>query len=779
MGRVLQHDAHLLGDVHEQVVEYLEHDRVAFLADLLAQLARRCPAEHEVAPRVDLGAPVGLDHGRCVGLDDDRRTRDGRARTERRALVHRGFGPRVGHPDPRPGGGSGRGRARGEFSFGRFGRHADGFDLDRLDDDRLVVDDETEMPLVRAPESGERLLDRRAGFPCDRQRGVGTANLEQQPGFDFDPLGRHALSGDLRLRVLAECRPELRDLAEAGGIEHGFDCVLPDRTQIGDAHAVGREHPGERVDQHRVDAERIGDLTGMLAGRSAEARQREARHVVTALYGNLLDRVRHAFHGNAQEARSQRFRSDAFAALTADALGKRREFPGRTCSVDRFVSVRSEGGREEPGLDPAEKHVRVRYGQRPAVAVTGGSRERTGRLWPHLRPPGAELEDRAAAGRDRVNAHHGRGNAHSGDDRRGRALEALVEERDVRRGPAHVEADDARVSRRGCRTRHADDASGGPGEHAVLAPKLPRLDQAAVTLHEEQRCIAATLCEPVCERIDVAPEHRCEVGVDERGVAARHDLHERADPMGYRDLAEADALGDLGDPLFMPRKRVAVQQHDRDAVESCFSRGLEVGGYAVCVERRNDLAVGREALLRFDDPRVEHLRQADVEREDFRPLLRADPDRVAQTRGGDENRRLALPLEQRVRPHRRAHPDRERRIPRGGRRPVEVVLDAGECRVTVAGRVVGQQLERIERTVRSDRDDVGERTAAIDQKLPGWVLRRHELPQGIGMPGAHRTGIAATRGAVPPVSRRLSACNPSRAPSARSAEPSRSDRIPS
>ena len=48
-------------------------------------------------------------------------------------------------------------------------------------------------------------------------------------------------------------------------------------AQIGEAHAVGREHAGQRMDADALHAERVGDQAGMLAAGAAEAAERVAR----------------------------------------------------------------------------------------------------------------------------------------------------------------------------------------------------------------------------------------------------------------------------------------------------------------------------------------------------------------------------------------------------------------------------------------------------------------------------------------------------------------------
>ena len=70
------------------------------------------------------------------------------------------------------------------------------------------------------------------------------------------------------------------------------------------------------------------------------------------------------------------------------------------------------------------------------------------------------MQDRAAAGRDRVDPHHRRAHAYARDLGLERALVFAVEVRHVGRGAAHVEADDLREA--GCSRGldRADDAAG-------------------------------------------------------------------------------------------------------------------------------------------------------------------------------------------------------------------------------------------------------------------------------------------------------------------------------
>ncbi len=144
------------------------------------------------------------------------------------------------------------------------------------------------------------------------------------------------------------------------------------------------------------------------------------------------------------------------------------------------------------------------------------------------------MQDRAAARRHRVDQHHRCAHAHAGDLRLIGAFELAVEMRDVGRGAAHVEADDLVEARLPRGFHRADDAARRAGEDAVLALELAGVGQAAIRLHEhEARGLVADLARDL---VDIAPQDRREIGIDHRGVAAAHQLHQRRDFVADRDL---------------------------------------------------------------------------------------------------------------------------------------------------------------------------------------------------------------------------------------------------
>ena len=129
------------------------------------------------------------------------------------------------------------------------------------------------------------------------------------------------------------------------------------------------------------------------------------------------------------------------------------------------------------------------------------------------------------------------------------------EMRHVGRGAAHVEADDMVEPglRRGL--GHADDPARRPGQDRVLAAEGGGVGEAAVRLHEEEahpHAVASSVenastrstsgLEPH-DPVDIAPQHRRQIGVDHRRIAAPDQLDQRLDLVARADLGEADLLG--------------------------------------------------------------------------------------------------------------------------------------------------------------------------------------------------------------------------------------------
>ena len=95
------------------------------------------------------------------------------------------------------------------------------------------------------------------------------------------------------------------DYALPKTLELRVDGPLPRGADVGEAHAVGREHARQRVHEYRIHVEGIGNETSVLSAGAAEARERVAADVVAALHGNLPDGVRHVIDCDPQEPERQ------------------------------------------------------------------------------------------------------------------------------------------------------------------------------------------------------------------------------------------------------------------------------------------------------------------------------------------------------------------------------------------------------------------------------------------------------------------------------------------
>ena len=170
---------------------------------------------------------------------------------------------------------------------------------------------------------------------------------------------------------------------------------------------------------------------------------------------------------------------------------------------------------------------------------------------------------------------------------------------------------------------------------------------------------------------------------------------------------------------------IGVHEHDRDGLDAVGERGLELGAHGGEIGLLLDRAVGAHALVDLDDALEQHLGLDDVLGEDFRAVLVADAQRVAETFRRHQQRAVALALQQRIGGDRRAHlhgADAAGRD-RLALLQAEQVADALHGGVAIGFRVLREQLVRGQRAVRPPPDHVGEGAAAVDPEVPGACIR--------------------------------------------------------
>ena len=398
----------------------------------------------------------------------------------------------------------------------------------------------------------------------DDEGRVGVLVFQARAQFDADVARRHLLRQQFGAGLVRQRRQPRLQLVQRGFGQHLFDRRFAHRADLGQSHAEGRQHAGERVDDDLRHAQHVGHAAGVLAAGAAEAAHRIAADVVAALDRDRLDRLRHVVDRDGEEAVGHRAGRHRGAGLAADLLGQRGKGALDHFGVERLVAIRAEHVREVGRLDPPQHHVAVGDRQRAALAVAGRAGIGAGRFRADLEAAVLEAADRAAAGRHRVDVHHRRAHPHAGHHRFEHALVGAVVVGDVGRGAAHVEADHLAQADRLAALDGADDAAGGAGQDRVLALEAVGVGQAAVRLHEHQAHRAGFGGHPR----DIVAQHRRQVGVDHGGVAAPDDLHQGADLVADRNLREAGLFGQIAQDQLVLRVAVGMHQHDRDRIDA-------------------------------------------------------------------------------------------------------------------------------------------------------------------------------------------------------------------
>ena len=478
-----------------------------------------------MALRQQLGLPARLHHHGAGALDNDRRPVQRVARAQRVALHYRRIVPGAGHI----GADGGKLRHAAHAVHLRHHRGRCGYCLagtDRLHrkgrrNQRLFRCDKAEALAMRRLERHPDFIQRAERH---QQRGVRAGIAQVQLALHRDTRLRHALRRHVGPRLCREFVEAGGEAGQGGVVQFGFHCRLAQQALVGQAHAIGREHAGMRVQQHPGHAQGIGHQAGMLPTGAAERGQRVFRHVVAARHGNLLDRVRHIVDRDGEKAFGHRLGASCVAVLPRDVGGECGELRAHHGGVEWRIAAGAEHPGEEVRVQLAQHDVAIRHRQRPAAAIAGRARIGSGAVGPNAIARAVEMQDRTAAGRYRVDQHHRRAHAHPGHHGLEGALVFAVEVAHVGTGAAHVEADDLAKARLGRGFHHADHAAGRARQDGILALEKPRVGQPAVRLHEQKPRIA----EMRGHLVHIAAQDRPDIGIDDSGVATADQLHQRA-----------------------------------------------------------------------------------------------------------------------------------------------------------------------------------------------------------------------------------------------------------
>ena len=271
-----------------------------------------------------------------------------------------------------------------------------------------------------------------------------------------------------------------RQIADAINGKGCFHCGFTDNRLIGQAHAIGRKHAREGMDEHRFHAQFIGHQAGMLPACAAEALQGEASRVMAFLDRDLLDGIGHIGNRHTQKPFRDRTRIGRGLALRlADFSGQDREFLRDNRRIQRLITMGAENCREVMRLDFADHDIGIRHRERPAAPITGRPRHGASGIRTHTESRTIKMQNGTATGRHGIDRHHRCTHAHASDFGFKRAFKRAGVKRDIGGSPAHIKADDAFKPAHRRSTRRTDNAARGAGQDRILALEMPGFGQAA------------------------------------------------------------------------------------------------------------------------------------------------------------------------------------------------------------------------------------------------------------------------------------------------------------
>ena len=223
---------------------------------------------------------------------------------------------------------------RGDRRQGLAGDAA--LDHDRFDQESLLGHQiRITLPIIRLELAADGGDAARAlfGRQCAGECRVGALVTDLQALADRKRDHGHALGTQCRRGLRLEPARTGCGGAESRRVELAFQGTLAHGDPVGESHAEGGKDTRESVHEHGVDAECIGDPTGMLTGGGAETLQRIARDVVAARDRNAFDRIGHVADRDRKRAARDLFSADRLRARRADTLSQLGKTRGDDCVV--------------------------------------------------------------------------------------------------------------------------------------------------------------------------------------------------------------------------------------------------------------------------------------------------------------------------------------------------------------------------------------------------------------------------------------------------------------
>ena len=571
---------------------------------------------------------------------------------------------------------------------------------------------------------------------------VGLAAIAHVAGsFEANRIRAHPFPAQLPVQIAFERLVDLLEGRRRGRVrvhQPGDDIRV---LHIGQQHPQSREYPGLDRHEDALDAEILGDQSGVERARASEGQQREVARIPASLDRDRADADGHSGDLNPDDGHGR--------------LG--RVHPQG--STDMFLDCAARGvhvqahlaAREIRRIDVAKRHGRVGTGRlHPALAIADRTRIRARAFRTDLESAPDHPGDAAAARAYGVDVDLRHLHRIGADLAFGRESDlTAAHEADVEAGAAHVHGDDIVEPRRPGHPDRAHDPARGTGEQGVhrMTTRGGDAHQPAVGLHYVELAGAADLAEqrfqPLCQTVD--PRHHIGVHDRRRRPFVLAKLGRDVGGDGDQRIGTGRADG-VAQSSLVRRVEKGEQAADRHRLETALGDQPGDALSLLVGQGGHDLAPGADALFHLEAPAPRHQRRRllDVEVEEAAAPKALDLDDVARAPGRDKGGLGALALEHRIRRHR--GPEDETADP-GGVDSVAIAqaLDPGQHGPRRIFRHRGQLEGRDRSRPGVQRNEVSEGAAGIDAQIV------HAPPPS---PAARCQGL--TKKATSAPSRRLS-----------------------
>ncbi len=226
----------------------------------------------------------------------------------------------------------------------------------------------------------------------------------------------------------------------------------------------------------------------MLAGGTAIAVEHRRGRVQTARGGQTVHGLGHCFIRQRQGAARQLFDAQARLAVGSHPLGKALQRGLRGGTVQRRIGIRSENARQGFGQQLTKDQVGIADRCRPAAPVAGRTWIGACRGRPHDQLAIAIVDDRSAAGGDRMHFQHRQAQSQARHLAPIARRVPIANDTDIGAGTAHVKANQCAASAAlGGIPRQLEaggHATGWARQHRRCAAESPRRHQHTVTAHQ-------------------------------------------------------------------------------------------------------------------------------------------------------------------------------------------------------------------------------------------------------------------------------------------------------